>query len=111
MVLHNSSINKFHTNIYNTYYCTSLISINMKKEKYKRSQPVLKNPDRVCVICNKKYKAVSPLQKTCSKECRKSKNKLNSNKFKLRHPDKQKEYNDNRKNKNPTKIKDQNMTR
>lgn len=67
----------------------------------KKSQPTIKNPNRVCIICNKKYKAVSPLQKTCSQECRKNKNRKIQKDFKLRHPDKQREYNENRLKKNP----------
>ncbi len=73
----------------------------MAKYKTKRTQPVLKNPDRICVICYSPYKAVAPLQKTCSRECRKKKNKTLQIKFKLRNPDKEKEYRENRVNKNP----------
>lgn len=78
----------------------------VKKQPYKRAQPTIKNPDRICVICKSKYKAVAPLQKTCSEECRKTKNRQAQEKFKLRHPEKQKEYNENRKNKNPDVWKD-----
>lgn len=78
----------------------------IKKKPYKRPQPTIKNPNRVCVICNKEYKAVSPLQKTCSKECRKNKNRKLQKEFKLRHPEKMKEYNENRKKKNPNVWKD-----
>lgn len=69
----------------------------MNKVKHKRPQPVLKNPNRICTVCNKDYKAVAPLQKTCSEECRKLKNKQNSRKFRENNPNKQKEYNKKRK--------------
>lgn len=44
----------------------------MIKVKYKRSQPVIKDPERKCIVCNSDYIAVAPLQKTCSGECRKN---------------------------------------
>lgn len=73
----------------------------MVKPKHKRSQPAVKDPDRNCVLCGAAYIAVSPLQKTCSAECRKKHYKTLQTDFKLRHPDKQTEYNKNRKEKDP----------
>lgn len=49
--------------------------MSLKKE-YKRAQPTLRNPNRICVICNEDYKAVAPLQKTCSNKCKDAKNKV-----------------------------------
>lgn len=79
-----------------------------RKSEYKRAQPVLKNPNRVCIICENNYKAVAPLQKTCSETCRKTKNKAAQEKFKLRNPDKNKEYYKNRVKKNPNVWKEKN---
>lgn len=78
----------------------------MIKVEYKRSQPVIKDPDRVCTICEKPYKAVSPLQKTCSDECRKVKNKGNRDKFHTNNEGKHKEYNKTRLERKPNYWKD-----
>jgi len=73
----------------------------IKKKADKRPQPTVKDPERVCVLCGKDYIAVAPLQKTCSKECRKSKDKKALKEWNLRNPDKMKEYNKNRLAKDP----------
>lgn len=73
----------------------------MKSRPYKRSQPVIKNPDRICIVCEKPYKAVAPLQKTCSIDCRRKKDRVHQIKFHYRNPDVMKKYNKNRLEKNP----------
>lgn len=76
------------------------------KNRSKREQPALKDPFRVCVVCKNDYKAVSPLQKTCSLECRRIHYAPMQTKFKEMHPDAMKEYNKNRLAKNPNVWKD-----
>lgn len=78
----------------------------LKKHPYKREQPVLKNPMRICIICNTEYKAVAPLQKTCSLQCRKIHYAGNIKKFHHSNPEAMKEYNKNRLLKNPNAWKD-----
>lgn len=73
----------------------------MVKASIKRQQPTLKNPDRICVVCQRDYVAVSPLQKTCSLDCRKKLWDSNSKTFRGRNPHAMKEYNQNRLKKNP----------
>lgn len=78
----------------------------IKVKRYKREQPTIKNPDRICIICSKPYKAVAPKQKTCSLECRvKYYSSLTKN-FHERNPDAMKQYNKNRVAKNPNVWKD-----
>jgi predicted nucleic acid-binding Zn ribbon protein len=80
----------------------------MKREKWKqkKSQPVLKDPERICHVCKKDYKAVSYMQKTCSKECRRVLYLENQKRFKDKNPGCMKSYNENRIKKNPTVWKD-----
>lgn len=73
----------------------------MIKVKYKREQPTIKDPDRICTICQGSYKAVSPLQKTCSKECRAKLYTGSRAKFYESNPDAIKTYNQRRKDKDP----------
>ena len=73
---------------------------------YKKAQPTLKNPDRVCTICNKNYKAVAPLQKTCSEDCRNIKNKKLKESYGTKYTDRKKKYAENRMKKNPNIWKD-----
>lgn len=75
---------------------------NLPQFKSKRVQPVIKDPIRICTICSSEYKAVAPLQKTCSKECRKSKNTTSRHAFHAENPDKQKEYYKNAVKRDPT---------
>lgn len=72
-----------------------------KVNGYKRSQPTIKDPNRICTICSETYCAVAPLQKTCSKECRRIKDNKHQQVFKENHPDAMKKYNENRVAKNP----------
>lgn len=78
----------------------------MKEVKYKREQPTLKDPDRICTICNKEYKAVAPLQKTCSEDCRNIKNTKLKAKYKGKYTDRRKQYAVNRLKKNPNLWRD-----
>ncbi|HEY0108283.1 MAG TPA: hypothetical protein VGB67_01580 [Fibrella sp.] len=72
-----------------------------KNPNPKPQLPTITNPDRVCVICSKEYKAVSPLQKTCSKDCRDINNAPRHQRFKEKHPEAMKVYNANRVTKDP----------
>lgn len=74
----------------------------------KRAQSTLKNPDRVCTVCDKPYKAVAPLQKTCSKECRNIKNIRRNDSYGTKYTDRRDQYAKNRKKKNPDIWKDKN---
>lgn len=76
--------------------------------KSKRSQPAIKDPDRICSVCEKPYIAVAPLQHTCSIECRRQKDKLHQLNFNYRNPDKMKEYNRNRIKKDPDVWREKN---
>jgi predicted nucleic acid-binding Zn ribbon protein len=78
----------------------------LNKTQPKKQQPTLKDPNRVCVICGNDYKAVAPLQKTCSMECRKIHYAPRHTKFKFANPEAHKQYNKNRVAKNPTVWKD-----
>lgn len=76
------------------------------KNRPKREQPVLKNPERTCVVCGNDYRAVAPLQKTCSLPCRKIHYAPMQTKFKDANPGAMKVYNKNRLAKNPNVWKD-----
>lgn len=76
------------------------------KARKKKEMPTIKNPDRICVICGSQYKAVSPLQKTCSIDCRSKHYAKLTKSFKERNPDVMKMYNRNRVSKNPNVWKE-----
>lgn len=73
----------------------------MYKTTPKRLQPTIKDPNRICVICNQPYVAKSPLQKTCSVECRGVNNATRHKRFKEKNPDAMSGYNKNRIQKDP----------
>lgn len=73
----------------------------IKNKSFKREQPVLKDRDRICTVCKNDYKAISYLQKTCGKKCRKVLYGKNQKRFKLKNPNSMKKYNKNRLEKNP----------
>lgn len=82
--------------------------LSYKVNNYKRSQPQIKEPNRFCTICSNPYVAVAPLQKTCSKECRKTKDRISQLRFKHKNPEAMRGYNTNRLIKNPNAWKDKN---
>ncbi len=55
---------------------------------------------------HKKYKAVAPLQKTCSKECRQTKDRASQLKFREANPNVMQKYNKTRVEKNPNVWRD-----
>lgn len=77
-----------------------------KMEKKQRPQPLVKDPNRVCSICNLPYMAVAPMQKTCSKECRKTKDRIARKEYHKNNPEKHREYNAKRLTKDPNAWKD-----
>lgn len=73
----------------------------LKRHTPKRELPTIKNPNRICTICGSEYKAVAPLQKTCSKECRAKKDKKHQEVFHSNNPGIMKSYNQTRREKDP----------
>jgi predicted nucleic acid-binding Zn ribbon protein len=78
------------------------------KRYYKKEQPTIKDPDRVCTICNKGYKAVAPLQKTCSKECRRIKDRKHQKDFYIDNPNARSRYTKTVLDKNPDHWRNKN---
>ena len=75
--------------------------IDLLKHKPKRMQPTIKDPNRICQVCNSNYIAKAPLQKTCCLECRKTLWENNSKTFRGRNPEACITYNKTRLEKDP----------
>lgn len=83
--------------------------MELPKQKYKRQQPSVKDPDRICTICNSPYIAVSTLQKTCSKVCRRKKDDASRVRFHKKNPEIRDVYYKNTINKNPNLHKERRL--